>query len=486
MLPKLSKTIISALIMMTFVSSFMSQAAFAADSLQPSDFRSESWSKSLDLFEYVRKSGNVSGAKIPEGWSTDLRLNYINVSGVKLLYAGFAGVSADNVSLIVPLQAFIEHFKTRDGLDAVTASSFLMMMAFNDSSTSLHPDSPDQNDNLWASFSLGRNLEQFFGDGTPPQLSSSVETIPLASNGDKTVWTWEMRYKNLMAIWWSLNRNGGKPGFNPFPMALTVYDELSFSYRLVLDPAQGTAKLYLSYTIGEVRDLWLLGWFGFLPILVHYNDTGAYTVNKRVSDENVHRFLVKNNIKMSLILFQRSLVIDHATRSVSSNQNVTDSSVDVSSGSVQTISDTNQKVYEVGFGEKETYQLYNSTSGGVTEHDAVTRTSEIKYYLNNPVILVQTSLLRFLPKVIRLMVANQHQNEVEEQLNVTKVDYLYITSYPVFGGYKIVHDPLYTAYFKPTEQVTMSAEPLRGSLPLLLIAVGAVTAVVIIIVLKRR
>ena len=386
----------------------------------------------------------------------------------------------------MPLQAFIEHFETRDGMDAVTASSFLMMMAFNDSRSSLIPNSPDQNDNLWASFSLGRNLEQFFGGSTPPQLSSSVETVDLSSNADKTVWTWGMKYKNLIAIWWSLNRRDGRPGFNPIPMALTVYDEFSFNYRLEFDQARGTAKLYISYTIGEVRDLWLLGFFGFLPILVHYNDTGAYTVGKRVSDENVHRFLVKNNIKMSLILFQRNLVINHTTRSVSGDLNVTDSSVDVSSGSIQTMSDTGQKIYEVGFGEKEAYQLYNTTLGASSEHDAVTRTSEIKYYLNNPVIMVQTSLLRFMPKIIRLMVANQHQDEVEAQLDVAKVDYLYITSYPVYGGYKIVHDPLYTAYFKPAETATTQPERLMGSLPLLIMAFGAVAVVVVILVQKRR
>ena len=454
--------------------------------LTPSDFQGESWSKSLDLFDYVRKYAGLPGNQAPpKDWSTDLRLNYINISGVKLLYAGFAGVSTDNASLIVPVQAFIESFKTRDGLDAVTASSFLMMMAFNDTGKSLYPDSPDVNDNLWASFNIGRNLEEFFGENAPPRFSSSVETIPLKSSDDKREWTWGTRYKNLATIWWSLNNEGGRPGYNRIPTAFSSYDELTFSYRLVLDPAQGTAQMYISYTIGEMRELWVRSRIGFIPLIVHYNDTGAFVGGKTVSDDSIHRFLTENGIKMSLVLFQRNLVIDHTTSSTSGGENATDGSVDVSSGSVQTLTDTGQKICEVSFGDKKTYQLYNSTSDTTTSHEAVTRTADAKFYAHNPVINVQTSLLRFLPKLVRMMTATQNQNKVEEGLNITRVDYLYITSYPVFGGYKIVNDPLYTAYFKPTESVGSPAGSPSSTLPIMIV-VGVAATIVVFFVMRRR
>jgi hypothetical protein len=460
--------------------------ALAEDTLAAGDFQGESWSKSLDLFDYVRTYAGLSGNQAPpKDWSSDLRLNYINVSGVKLLYAGFAGASMGNASLIVPLQAFIESYKTRDGLDAVTASTFLMMLAFNDTGQSLYPDSPDEEDNLWASFSIGRNLEEFFVGSAPPRFSSGVEAIPLESSGDKREWTWGMSYRNLTAIWWRLNNEGGRPGYSLIPTALSVYDELAFSYRLVLDPAQGTAQLYLSYIIGEMRQLWVLSRIGFIPLVVHYNDTGAFAAGKKVSNASIHRFLADNGIKMSLVLFQRNLVIDHATSSTSGGQSVTDGSVDLSSGSVQTLADTGQKTYEVSFGEKKTYQLYNSTSGTTTSHEAVTRTADVERYVHNPVINVQTSLLKFLPKLVRMMVETENQNKVEEGLNVTRADYLYITSYPVFGGYKIVNDPLYTAYFKPAESGGSTVGSSSNSLPLLIV-VGVAAAVVIFFVMKRR
>lgn len=457
----------------------------AGDSLEPSDFEEESWSISLDLLDFARDHAEEYGRDPPpDSWSSDLRLNYINLHGVRLLYAGFVGVTLDKFSLTVPLQAFIEHFKTRDGLDAITASSFLMMMAYNETDDTLFPNSPDKSDRLYASFNLGREMSEFFGEDTPSRLSSSVEVTHLTHSDDKLEWEWGMRYKDLTAIWWILDLEEGNPRYNHIPVAFSLYDELAFNYRLVFDPKKGVATMYLSYTIGEMRELWTFKRLVFLPQLVHYNSTGCYLWKKhQISDETIHDFIRKNDIGVSLVLFQRNIVIDRQTISTSEGENVADSSVDVSSNSITTTTENGEKVFEVAFGDKQRYWLHNSDDGSKSEHDAVTRTSEIEYYSKNPVIELQTSLLRFIPLVVRKMVPEYPEEDVENLLNVERVDYLYITSYPTFEGYRIVHDPLYKAYFEPPQ---VPDEPTVGRHTKFLSGLLIIVGVPIIFFLIRR
>jgi hypothetical protein len=59
----------------------------------------------------------------------------------------------------------------------------------------------------------------------------------------------------------------------------------------------------------------------------------------------------------------------------------------------------------------------------------------------------------FLP----LFVANVDPGLIQQAkaglVSFTTADYLYVISYPTWGGYKIVHDPDYTAFYTPASNV---------------------------------
>src|SRR4030043_288245 len=163
-----------------------------ADTLDRTDFAQESFSKTVDYMEYVRAYATLHGIPQPANF------------------------------------------------DKWHASTFLMLMAFNETATSLYPDSPDRNDMLYASFSLGFDLSDL-GE-TLPVLNSKTETIPLTHKGNQ--WTWGMKYTNLTALWWRTWIDPNNPRFqNSWPLALTIYDELTFTYKLTIDPEAGTATL---------------------------------------------------------------------------------------------------------------------------------------------------------------------------------------------------------------------------------------------------
>lgn len=458
--------------------------AMAADTLSPGDFQQESWSKTVDFFDYARSYASAHGkTPPPANWSANLYMVYINVSGFQLLYAGLANITAGNATLTIPVQNFLEHYKTQKGKEVLMSSSFITLLAFNDTTSSLYPDSPDRNDNLYASFSLGFNLENYFENSSHPALSSKTTIIPLTSSEDKLNWYWGMRYTNLTAIWWTMHPDPAKPRYEKVPIAITTYEELTFTYNLTINPTDHTATVTANYVIGRMTNLWLIHWLIFIPIVVHYNSTGAYRLNgAKISNETIYQYLEKQNIKMSVLLFQNSFVLNHKTKNRYNinNQNVTDAEVDVSSGAITTSTDDEEKIFEANFGTKETYNLYNYTADHTesqsSPNNAVTRTTKIAGYAHNPIFGIHTALLRLVPLVVAHMRPTLYQNAKDRIMNMTRADYFYIISYPTYSGFKVEHDPTYTAYI---ETLGLPAEGVPNWQVYLFASIG-VAAIVII------
>jgi hypothetical protein len=465
--------------------------ASALDTLTPNDFKSQSFSKTLDFFNFCRtyaSANNKTGP--PSNWHAYLYQNYINSSGFQLYYSGLINITAGaGGALTIPVQSFIEHYETPDGKDVLMSSSFIMLLAFNDTATSLHDDSPDRNDNLYASFSLGFDLSSIVGTSYPV-LNSKTELIPLTHPDDNT-WEWGMRYTNLTAIWWRMYTNPLNPHFEALPIAITTYDELTFTYKLVLDPANNTAKLTSNYVLGRMTNLWLIWWLLLIPIVAHYNATGTYRPNGiKIANQTIYQFLEQQHIKMSIVLFQNSLVLNYATESMFNNQNVTDAEVDVSNGDIVTEAG-NEDIFKAEFGVKKQYNLYNYTADPTETdfdtYDAVTRTAPRAGFAKNPLFSIHVALLNYVPVIVKHIAPGLYQRALTRMLNMTYADYFYLISYPEYSGFKVEHDPTYTAYIAtPPTSGTTAPPNLAGLFGLIIIAVIVVAVIGTVLVLRRR
>jgi hypothetical protein len=75
------------------------------------------------------------------------------------------------------------------------------------------------------------------------------------------------------------------------------------------------------------------------------------------------------------------------------------------------------------------------------------------------------------------------QKAKDHVLNMTYADYFYVTSYPEYSGFKVTHDPTYTAYI---------AAATTGTTPPNLFGLILVAAIIVIVVaaavllVKRR
>ena len=361
-----------------------------ADTLVENDFEAESFSKTVDYYDYVRAYATLNGVQTPanfDSWHANMYMTYVNMSGLQLLYAGLENITfGDEGYLRIPMQSFIMHYKTnQNNRDIVLLSTFLMLMAFNDTVTSRFVNSPDRNDKLFASISLDFDLSAY--SVARPPLSSKTEIIQLSHSDDKLTWSWGMKYTNLTALWWRTWIDPANPGFeNSLPKAITTYDELTFTYTLKIDPAAGTATLQENHVIGMMRDLIVV----VLPLLwVHYNSTGEYgMLGRKTSDTTIYDYIRDNDLRMSIINFQTSVVADHETYSQTlSGTDVTDTETTVTDTSINTLADDGERIFNADFGTKKNYKLYDyaadPTERTFNTYESNARTAEVKGFAGN-------------------------------------------------------------------------------------------------------
>ena len=437
-----------------FLVPFVTHTAFAG-TVSNGDFQAQSFSKVVDWYDYVRQYAANHG--LPQPNATEhayIYTNYINVGGFQLFYAGLVNATHSGTFVTIPIQTFFEHFKTVGGKDAITASSFISLVSFNESGTDPYPNSPDKTDTVYASFSLGVNLTATTGHKLPGYVATS-KIIPL-TQVDGQHYTWGLKYTNLNALWWKINPDPFFPTADLVtPRGFAQYSELSFNYALAIDPNARTATLTSSYTIGRMSDLYILS-----PTpAVHLNSTGTYNLSgSQIGAQNIYQFLQSKQLKISIVLANKAILAGTDTNKDSSGASVdNNSSIDVTHTAVNTAASDGDNIFKADFGVKSKYQLYNYTADSsqntASNYDVNVRTVNVRAWAGNPVFWFQNRFMGFLP----LFVANVDPGLIQQAkaglIDFTVSDYLYIISYPTWGGYKIVHDPDYTAFYTPASNV---------------------------------
>jgi hypothetical protein len=469
--------------------------AFSVDTLTPADFSKESFEKTVDFLDYARANALANGRTPPsEDSHAYLYLTYVNTKGMQMMYGGLINITDGTYTVTLPIQSWMMHYKSKnDSRDLVIAGSFIMLLAFAENATTKYPDSPDKNDTLFASLNLGFDMSSKFGSATPPRLSSKTEIIPLTSTNDGLNWHWGMRYTNMTAIWWQTNMDPLHPR-KDF-IAITRYDELTFIYDLALNPTSGTATLTASYVIGKITDLWLFagGMLGLLfpgLLSIHYNSTGGYGLDGRVLEDtqNVYQFLRIKGIKMSVVQFQSTVVLDHTATFESDGTNVEDTEANVGNSNIATKTDEGETIFNANFGSKKTYRLYNYTEDPneikFKTYNTTTRTVKAANLATNPIFALHTILMRYIPLVLANMDNELYKQAKEHLLNMSYADFFYIISYPTYSGYRIEHDPTYTAYYNANAEGTAGPPNLAGLI--LIVAMVAIFAVIAVAVLRNR
>ena len=462
------------------LSSFAPLSVYA-DTVQSTDFQGQSFTKVVDWYDYVRQYAAANGFTPPNASAhAYLYANYINSGGYQLFYVGLVNVTNNGRYVTVPLQTFFQHFKTPGGKDAITASSFLSLLAFNESSTTdAVSNSPDASDTVYASFSLGIDLGAYLQNHAPSYLASS-KVAPLTQVGTNH-WTWGLKYNNLSAIWWKITPDPLNPFYDPVPRGVARYSELTFNYDLTLDPSTKTAHLTETYTIGKVTDLWVIR---FLPTFVrHYNSTGTYYLNgTQASAQTVYQVLQLGGYKLAVVLTNKTILASHTTTDKDSSGTAVDDaqSGDLSHSNVTTTADDGERIFQADFSAKHTYQLYDPSDANPVTYNVTTRTVRRDGYVKNHLYDFQNTFMGFLPIFVAHVDPGLIQQAKAGLASFQTSDYLYIISYPQWGGTRIVNDPDYSAFYQPSSNAGLLI------LIFIAVAVAAVVGGVFAFMMRRR
>jgi hypothetical protein len=320
-------------------------------------------------------------------------------------------------------------------------------------------------------------------------LNSKTEIIPLTHSDDMLTWSWGMKYTNLTALWWRTWIDPTSPHFdNSLPLAITTYDELTFTYTLTINPTTGTAALQENHVVGRMRELIV----GALPLLwTYYNSTGHYGMfGRKLDDSTIYDFINANGLKMSIVDFQTSVMADHTTYSATaSGQNVTDTDTTVTDTAINTLADDGERIASADFATKKTYKLYDYTADPTEStfatYDSNSRTAKIEGFAGNAGLFTyQIGLMEFLPLVVAHMYPALLARAISTVENMSKANYFYITAYPHYSGFRVEQDPVVTVYIAKSEE-TPTATP-GGAGGFIVIVVVAVVLVAAALLLRRK
>src|SRR5437667_12599849 len=117
----LSLLVLGALMLATFVP----KNTYATTSLRENDFQAQSFSKTVDYYDYVRQYATANGANLTltQNQHAYIYTTYINVRAFHLFYAGLLNATHNNMNIRIPIQTAFEDFKTPQETHARTSSS---------------------------------------------------------------------------------------------------------------------------------------------------------------------------------------------------------------------------------------------------------------------------------------------------------------------------------------------------------------------------
>ncbi len=384
-------------------------------------------------------------------------VSYAQYKTVKAFLVAFNNLTIDGKVGTVPYQLFGMRYYTPEGNEVLIGAVLAFLMAFNDTYDGTGPGSnglPDPgNEEVFYVIPFG------VGEALPGEPYAPVAEPMTAQKLGAGHFRFGQTYRNMYAKVIDANNLIGFLLSAAFPIYIAKFSELSIVYDIRVDEAAGTVVAETFYTIGQVSKLWLWG----QPVDPKHLNTqwGLCAVHY-------------------VVAFTSTYVVTGANPAVNLETNISkrmDEDIAIRVG------DGRERAFEIG--HRGTYDLVDETTSTkiAEERDAVAITL---HTLGTDYLLVvwQASFALDQFTTLAWAVSEHLQGRFKSPLqlwqnargNFTAGAVWYGTSFPNWTGYRIEHDPTYTAYADVDYVETQGDEPERSP------AFGAIVATVAIMV----
>jgi hypothetical protein len=214
-----------------------------------------------DLLGHTFKEEYWTAPDIPfttaDGAEVSFSMSYAQYKSVDTFLIAFNTHEKEGNVSTLPYQLFGLHYYTPEGTEIMIGAVLAFLMAFNDTHNGAAlgsnglPDPGNEDVYYVLPFGVGGTL-------TEEEYVPQVEPIPVQKKGEGH-FRFGQRYTNLYAKVVGTNNPVEFLLSAAFPLYIARFSELTIEYEVRIDEAAGTVTAETFYTIGEVSKLWLWG-----------------------------------------------------------------------------------------------------------------------------------------------------------------------------------------------------------------------------------
>jgi hypothetical protein len=423
---------------------------------------------SFDEEYWTNSSMEVKGAA---GDNITFSASYVNFEGVQAFLLCLNMIENANGTGTVPFQLFGMHYRTPENREVFIGAELAFLMVFNDSYNGTGPGTnglpdPGHEDVLYVvPFGVGAALG---GEYLP-----EVNVRPVQKLGDGH-YRFGIQYLNLYAF------------VSPNFLASMIYrtgwiakfSELTVDYEITMDNTTGVVRAETWYTLGQVTQLWAII-LGF-PIPVNPRD-------------------IPDTMGICAVHFVTVFTSKYQGASGNETGNAInpDITAPVDQDIVLKVGDNGERAMQIG--TRGTFDLINESSGQVVKNDQPAMNAIVGAHAVDLLLVAwQLGFGAGAMSVFAYALSDYVQSKYTGPMDLAQRSLLpankdgfnayplwYAVSFPQWDGYKVVHDPVYTAY--TDMNVDSEAEPFNaGGLVVLLLIIVAVIAVVVVVATRRK
>lgn len=394
-------------------------------------------------------------------------VSYVNYEDVQAFLVAFKSVGNDTASGTLPWQMYGMHYFTPDGNEVFIGALLAFLMVYDDTNNNSipNPDDPDKEAIYYVvPFGIGETLE---GEDSYAPVVTPIQ----AKKIEEGHYQFGMRYQNMYAY---VSRNpllGAvlKTGW------IAKFSELTITYDITINKDTGEVRTETYYTIGQVTELWafILG----IPIEADPSELPA-----SLGISAVHF--------VTIFTSKYQITGETSGKTISPTENeLADENITIAVGK------KNERAFAIRFmGE---FDLKDETTGKYM------KTNETAYNILlqakvNDLILVgwQLGFSAVIFSVFAYALSDYVQEEYTSPKDLAEKSLIpwnpkgfgvralwYAVCFPSWQGYRVEHDPVYTAYFGDAASTEEEAGPCGTGA---LVFIGAVCIPSVSILSKKK
>jgi len=445
-----------------------------------SAFPPETWQEGDEVaifghsFEEEYWTNESMNATSPAGDDITFSASFVNYENVSAFLLSLNMVENDNGTGNVPFQLFGMHYYTPDGNEVFIGAVLAFLMAFDDTYNGTGPgqnglpDPGNENISYIIPFGVAGKLDETY----PPEVE--VQEVEKLGEGH---YRFGIQYRNLYAF--------VSPNFIASALFATgwiaKFSELTITYEVTMDQETNEVRAETWYTIGEVTELWFFI-FG-IPIPVDPHD-------------------LPEHMGLSVVHFVTIFTSKYEGASGNSTGDTINPAINapLEEDIVLKVGDDSERALSVG--TRGTFDLINESTNYVIKEDQPAMNAIVGARLVDMALVAwQLGFAAGAMSVFAYGLSDYVQSTydgpldlAQSSLSPTNEDGFnayplwYAVSFPQWNGYRVVHDPVYTAYssFETPTEDEQPAFDAGGLVVLLLIVVVAVVAIVAVAMRKKR